>query len=58
MVQFKERVTTDGCNKHIFNPTKRKKLEKFWRYNKKNNKDEIDGKTKDIVEQKNIFGYL
>ena len=56
MVQFKERVTTDGCNKHIFNPIKRKKMGKFWRYSEKNNKDEIDGKTKDIVEQ--IFWLL
>ena len=58
MVEFKERISKTASSKHIFDQIKRK-MQKFSRYSKKNNKDiKIGGKIKDLVEQKNIPGLL
>ena len=58
MVEFKERISKNASNKYILNPIKREKLKSFEDTVKRTTKLKIDGKIKDIVEQKNILGLL
>ena len=58
MVEFKERISKNASNKYILNPIKREKLKSFEDTVKRTIKLKIDGKIKDIVEQKNILGLL
>ena len=58
MVEFKERISKNASNKYIFDPIKREKWKSFEDTVKKTTKIKIDGKIKDIVEQKNILGLL
>ena len=55
MVEFKERISKNASNKHIFDPIKRKKWKNFQDTVERTTKIKIDGKVKDIVEQKNII---
>ena len=50
-MEFKERISKNTSNKYILNPSKRKndRVERTA-------KIKIDGRVKDIVEQKNILG--
>ena len=50
-VEFKERISKNTSNKYIFNPIKRKNDTV-----ERTAKIKIDGRVKDIVEQKNILG--
>ena len=56
MVEFKERISKNASNKYIFDPIKRKKWKNFQDTVERTTKIKIDGKVKDIVEQKNILG--
>ena len=56
MVEFKERISKNVSNKYIFDPIKREKWKSFQDTVKRTTKIKIDGKVKDIVEQKNILG--
>ena len=56
MVEFKERISKNTSNKYIFDPIKREKWKSFQDTVKRTTKIKIDGKVKDIVEQKNILG--
>ena len=58
MVEFKERISKNASSKYIFDPIKREKSKSFDDTVKKTTKIKIDGKIKDIVEQKNILGLL
>ena len=58
MVEFKERISKDASNKYIFDPIKREKWKRFEDPVKRTTKIKIDGKIKDIAEQKNILGLL
>ena len=58
MVEFKERISENASNKHIFDLIKREKWKNFEDTVKRTTKIKIDGKTKDIVEQKNILRLL
>ena len=58
MVEFKERITKNGSNQHIFDSIKRKKWRSFEDPVKRMTKIKIDGKIKDIVKQKSIIGLL
>ena len=58
MVKFKERISKNASNKYIFDPTKREKWKSFQDTAKRTTKIKIDGKIKDIVEQKIILGLL
>ena len=58
VVKFKERISKNASNKYIFNPTKREKWKSFEDTAKRTTKIKIDGKIKDIVEQKIILGLL
>ena len=58
MVEFKERISKNAPNKYIFDPIKREKWKSFEDTVKRKTKIKIDGKIKDIAEQKNIFGLL
>ena len=58
MVEFKEKISKNASNKYIFDPIKRKKCESFEDIVKRTTKIKIDGKIKDIVEQKISLGYL
>ena len=55
MVKFKERIGKNASNKYIFDPIKREKRKSFQDTVKRTTKIKIDGKVKDIVEQKNII---
>ena len=55
MVEFKERISKNASNKYIFDPIKREKWKSFQDTVKRTTKIKIDGKVKDIVEQKNII---
>ena len=55
MAEFKERIGKNASNKYIFDPIKREKWKSFQDTVKRTTKIKIDGKVKDIVEQKNIF---
>ena len=56
MVKFKERIGKNASNKYIFDPIKREKRKSFQDTVKRTTKIKIDGKVKDIVEQRNTFG--
>ena len=56
MVRFKERISKNASNKYIFDPIKREKWKSFQHTVKRKAKIKIDGKVKDIVEKKYIFG--
>ena len=58
MVEFKERISKNASNKHIFDPIKREKGKRFEDTVKRTAKTKINGKIKDIVEQKDITGLL
>ena len=58
MVEFKERISKNESNKYIFGPIKWEKWKSFEDTVKRTTKIKIDGKIKDIVEQKNILGLL
>ena len=58
MVEFKERISKNASNKHIFDPIKRKKWKSFEDTVKRTTKIKIDGKIKDIAEQKLSLAYL
>ena len=58
MMEFKERISKNASNKYIFDPIKREKWKSFEDTVKRTTKIKIDGKIKDIVEQKNILGLL
>ena len=58
MVEFKEKISKNASNKYIFDPIKREKWKSFEDTVKRTTKIKIDGKIKDIVEQKNILGLL
>ena len=58
MVKFKERISKNASNKYIFGAIKREKWKGFEDTVKRTTKIKIDGKIKDIVEQKNILGLL
>ena len=58
MVEFKERISKNASNKYIFDPIKREKWKRLEDTVKRTTKIKIDGKIKDIVEQKNILGLL
>ena len=50
-MEFKERISKNTSNKYILNPIKRKNDTV-----ERTAKIKIDGRVKDIVEQKNILG--
>ena len=58
MVEFKEIISKNASNKHIFDPIKRKKWKSFEDTVKRTTKIKIDNKIKDIVEQKISLDYL
>ena len=58
MVEFKEKISKNASNKYIFDPIKREKWKSFEDTVKRTTKIKIDGKIKDIVEQKIILGLL
>ena len=58
MMEFKERISKNASNKYIFDPIKREKWKSFEDTVKRTTKIKIDGKIKDIVEQKNNLGLL
>ena len=58
MVEFKEKISKNASNKYIFDPIKREKWKSFEDTVKRTTKIKIDGKIKDIVEQKNNLGLL
>ena len=52
MVEFKERISKNASNKYIFDPIKWEKWKSFEDTLKRTTKIKIDGKIKDIFEQK------
>ena len=58
MVEFKERISKIASNKYIFDPIKKEKWKGFEDAVKRTTEIKIDGKIKDIVEQKNIIALL
>ena len=58
MVEFNESISKNASNNYIFDRIKREKWKTFEDTVKRTAKTKIDGKIKDIVEQKISLGYL